>query len=164
MLTFCECFHRITKPQNHRICWVEGDQKDQQVQILALHSTISKSHIMYKRALSKHFLNFKLGAVTTSLRSLFQCPAMLWVENLFLISNLNWHNWHKFKPFPWVLSVVTREEISAWPLCLPLWASCNCSEISLQSPPIQAEQTKWPHPLLIQLQTLHHPHNSEENQ
>ena len=49
-----------------------------------------KSHTMCLRAVSRFFLNsVRLGAVITSLGSLFQCPNTLWVKNFFLILSLN---------------------------------------------------------------------------
>lgn len=54
--------------------WLEGNHKDQTI---------------YPRILSKQFLNYiRLGAMTTSLGSLFWCLATLSVKNFFLISNL----------------------------------------------------------------------------
>ncbi|KAJ7417988.1 cAMP and cAMP-inhibited cGMP 3',5'-cyclic phosphodiesterase 10A [Willisornis vidua] len=68
----------------------EGTHKDYQVLLWDLHRTIPKSHIMCLRALSKCFLiSERLGAVTTFLESLLQCPTTLWLKNLFLIPNLN---------------------------------------------------------------------------
>ncbi|KAJ7396323.1 rna-directed dna polymerase from mobile element jockey-like [Pitangus sulphuratus] len=47
-----------------------------------MHRTISKSHTSCLRVSSKCFLNSdSLGAVTTSLGSLFQCPTSLWMKN-----------------------------------------------------------------------------------
>lgn len=57
-----------------------------------------KNHTICLRALFKCFLNSgRLSVMTTSLGSLFQSPANLWVKNLFLIPSLNLP-WHSFMP------------------------------------------------------------------
>lgn len=51
---------------------------------------IPKSHTMSLGVLFKAFLNsVGLGAVTTFLQHLFQCSAILWVKNFFLVSSIN---------------------------------------------------------------------------
>lgn len=79
--------------QNYRIteyAQLEGTHKGHQVQILAVHGATPKSHALCLRALSMRLSSsVRLDALTTSLRSLFQCPNTLSVKNLFLISNLS---------------------------------------------------------------------------
>lgn len=83
---------------------LEGTHKDLPAQLLTLHRT-PKSSTVSLGVCSKWFLNSgRLGAVSTSLGTLFQCPIILWAINLFLISNLNL----SFMSFPWILSLVTR--------------------------------------------------------
>ncbi|RMC05378.1 hypothetical protein DUI87_18567 [Hirundo rustica rustica] len=79
-------------PENHRITGnyeLEETLKDR-VQLPTLHRTSPESHHVPK-SIAKHFLNSgRLGAVATSLESLFQCPNLtFWIKNLFLISSLN---------------------------------------------------------------------------
>lgn len=71
---------------------------------------------------SKCFLSFsKFDSMTISIRRFFQCLANFSVQKFFLIPNLNL-SWYKFMLFSWVLSLITREEISALLLC---WGNCR---------------------------------------
>jgi len=90
----------------------------------------------------------KLGAVTTSLETLFLWLVTLSVKNLFLMSSVNF-TWCTFIPFPHVLSLVTREGNS--PSTASLKEVVNCEKITPQPSLLQAEQTKWPQPLLLLL-------------
>lgn len=77
------------RTQSHRIriCWAGRDPQDYQAQLLTRHRTIPDSHTRCLRASSKGFLSSVTpAAVTTSLGSLFQCPATLCMKNLLLIS------------------------------------------------------------------------------
>lgn len=53
----------------------------------------------------------RFAIMTTSLRSLFKRPKTLSMKNLFLMSNLNFP-WCSFIPFPYVLPLITREELN----------------------------------------------------
>lgn len=68
---------------------LEKAQKDHQVQLLALLRTLQQSyHVPESMAQTLLELWCRLGAMTTALRSQFQCPTSLLVKNLFLTSNL----------------------------------------------------------------------------
>ena len=80
----------------------------------------AKGHTMCLRALSKGFLNsLRLGAVTTALGSLFQCPSTLWVKNFFLISNLN---------LPWLSLLLLPGVLPVCPSCLDV---VNCGQVKV---------------------------------
>lgn len=86
---------------------MEGTYKDHQ-----LHTEPLNIQNMFLRVLSKHFLNSTwLGAVTSSLGSLCQCPTILSLKNLFLIPNLN-IPCCSFMPFSQVLLPISREKRS----------------------------------------------------
>jgi len=59
-----------------------------------------KIQTIWLRAQSKHLNSKRLGAMTTSLGSLFQCVTTLSVKNLFLMSSLNLP-YCSLTPFPW---------------------------------------------------------------
>lgn len=72
----CKGTHRIAHG-HHRVSWAA--HKGHQLQLLALHGVTLKSHTVSLRVLSKHFSKSgRLGAVTTSLETLFQCPDFFW--------------------------------------------------------------------------------------
>lgn len=82
-------------------------------------SGLTKNSRMLFRALSKCPLNIdRLGALVTSLGSLFQCLSTHSAKKCFLMPNLNL-SWHIFGPFPCVLSLDTRKG-SVLPSLLPL--------------------------------------------
>lgn len=95
---------------NHRPSWAGGDTQKSSSWLCT--EQLQESHAMCLRVLSKQLL--KSGgseAMTTSLRTLFQCLSTLWVK-VFLMSNLSLL-WCTFMPFPHILSSVTRKKISA---------------------------------------------------
>jgi len=74
---------------------------------------------MLLRALSKCLLNpDRLGALTTSLGSLFQHLTTLSVKKCSLMSSLNLP-WHSFEPFPHILSLGTKRRAQHLPLHVP---------------------------------------------
>lgn len=110
------------------------------------------------RALSKCFLNiWQAWCHDPFPGEPILVPTALWVENLFLTSNLNLSS-HCFLPFPWVLLLVTAEknEISACPWVSSCEKIVDCSEVFPQSLLSQAKQNKSPQQLLTRLllQTL----------
>lgn len=87
----------------------------------------------------------KLGAVSSSLGSLFLCPATLWIKNFFWYPT--WTSQLRFMPFPWDLSLITsvKRSVSVPPLSLTTKLQMEIrSLLSLR----EAEWTKWPQPLL----------------
>ncbi|RMC16464.1 hypothetical protein DUI87_06399 [Hirundo rustica rustica] len=83
------------------------------------------------RALPKYTLNSaSLGAVTSALVN--QCPATIWVKNLFLISKLNLPQLY-CRPLPQVLSLVTERD-QFLPLLLLSKEIVDYDEVSPQSP------------------------------
>lgn len=93
LLLWAPPFHRITKYSE-----LESDHR---VQLLVLHRVPRESHCVPESAVQKlcEPLWTSLGAVTTSLRSPFQCSTTLCEKSLPLKSNLNLP-WHNFGPFP----------------------------------------------------------------
>lgn len=90
---------------------------------------------------NKPFLkSVRLCAVPPALGSLSQCPIILREKNLFLIANTNFP-WHGFLLFPWVPSLVNREESRTHPSVSPPEESVHGNEVS-------------PHYLLSNLQLL----------
>jgi len=67
----------------------------------------------------------QLGAMATSLGSLFQCPSILSVKNLFLISSLNLL-FGISKPFPGVESLSPETINQCMLFCSPLFGRCGC--------------------------------------
>ena len=132
----------------------KGSHKVHCVQLLALHSTIPKSHTMCWEHCQMLLELCHAGLVTTALRSLFQCPNTLWGKNLFLIPSPNLPS-HNFRPFPQVLlSPQSRDQ------CCPCSSSHNEVATAVRSIVrlFQAEQTQWPQPLLTPLpfKAFHH--------
>lgn len=115
--------------------WLEGNHKDQTI---------------YPRILSKQFLNYiRLGAMTTSLGSLFWCLATLSVKNFFLISNLTLP-WCSFTSFiTSILLLSAEKQSSALPFC-SLWGAVWPWGLPL-APRLWPEQTQGLQLLLMHL-------------
>lgn len=96
---------------------LEGTNKDHRVQL--------PKAWPYDLVPSRCSLNSDwLETLTASLESLFQWPTTLSVKNIFLMSSLNFP-WHGFIPFPHILLLLTRREISTFPVHCPPWRSCR---------------------------------------
>lgn len=103
--------------QFHRIPRVERDPQRSSSPDPAQH--ITQGPTLCPRVLSKHFFrSLRLGAVTTSQRSLSQCPTALCVKNLCLISHLNLC-WQNCRPFLWVLSLTLQRRDQCLPPASP---------------------------------------------
>lgn len=90
--------------ENQRIR--EGTCQDRVVKILALHRTLQESH-HGSESIVEALFELRLGAVTTSLGTLFQ----FWVKNFSLMSNLNLHQL-SYMSFTQILSLVTTVKVS----------------------------------------------------
>ncbi|NXG65009.1 PROS protein, partial [Hemiprocne comata] len=101
-----------------------------------------KVHTMTLTALSKCFLNIvRVGAITASLGSLFQCSTTLWVKNPLLMSNLNLPL-RIFLPFPQVLSAVILLQINPrLDGCIRAWNLMNQGHSGVKEV-IQEKQSK----------------------
>lgn len=105
--------------QNHRISWVTSDPQRSLSSTPGFAQDHPKNQTICLRVLSKHFLDFSRLGATASLGILFQCPNSLLVKDHLLISSL-YCPCHRYKPFPWVLSMVTRKKRLVLTLLLPL--------------------------------------------
>lgn len=75
--------------RNHRNAELYGTYKDHWVEFLALHKTPQESHQVPKRVVQMLLELWQAWCCDHFHGKLFQCPAILWVKNLFLISGLN---------------------------------------------------------------------------
>lgn len=89
----------------------KGHTRTFEVQLLALHRTAP-------RVTSCAWEHFYSASWIQAGLMVWPLSEHLWVNNLFLISNLNF-SWHSFRPFPWHLSLCRRDQ------CCPSASPCE---------------------------------------